>query len=95
MTGSDVIDKIMSLSPEEFHRSMAVLDPARPPSTVHRFECSGGVITINFVSLPSVRLGDLLALPRARVTLRFDDVAPAARTEFLSRFDLAFQRGGG
>lgn len=54
-----------------------------------------GVVRITFEALPDARLGGLLHLPRARVTLHFEGVPEASRVEFLRRFDLAFQRGGG
>ncbi len=41
------------------------------------------------------RLGGLLTLPQAIVTLAFVDVDERARTEFMLRFDRVFQRGGG
>jgi len=90
-----VIEKTMSASADEFHRSMAVLDATRAPATTHELACGTGTVTITYVPLPVVTLGSLLALPRARVTLRFDSTSPADRAAFLPRFDLAFQRGGG
>lgn len=91
----ELIEKMMSVSPEEFHRSMAVLDADRAPAFAHALPCGAGRVSITFASLPAVTLGTLLALPRARVTLRFANTTPADRAAFLSRFDLAFQRGGG
>ncbi|MDH3476644.1 MAG: hypothetical protein OEM59_23445 [Rhodospirillales bacterium] len=44
---------------------------------------------------PPRRLGGLLAVPRARVTITFEGYDPAAEAEFVERFDRAFQRGGG
>ena len=42
-----------------------------------------------------MRLGGLLQLPRAKVSLKFRDVTPEQREQFLRVFDVAFQRGGG
>jgi hypothetical protein len=91
----DVIEKTMSASPAEFHRSIAVLDASLTPALTHTFAFNNGTITVTYKALPGVTLGTLLALPRARVTVRFAGVPPAARAEFMCRFDLAFQRGGG
>jgi hypothetical protein len=90
-----VIEKTMSASVGEFHRSMAVLDPALQPSTSHTLPCGPGTVSITYEPLPAVTLGTLLALPRARVTLSFTNTSGADRTAFLPRFELAFQRGGG
>ena len=60
-----------------------------------RFELSPGYVDVNYASQPGVRLGGLLELPRAVVTINFDGVTDAARTRFLHTFEMAFQRGGG
>lgn len=91
----DHVEKTMSASPSEFHRSMAVLDASLTPALAHTLPCSSGTVTVTYTALPGMTLGSLLALPRARVTVRFDGVPPAAREDFMCRFDLAFQRGGG
>jgi hypothetical protein len=91
----DLVEKTMSASPAEFHRSMAVLDASLTPALSQTLECKSGTITVTYDALPSVTLGTLLALPRARVTVRFAGVPPASRAKFMCRFDLAFQRGGG
>ena len=91
----DLVEKTMSATPSEFHRSMAVLDASLTPALAHSLECNSGTITVTYDVLPSVTLGTLLALPRARVTVRFVGVPSADRAQFMSRFDLAFQRGGG
>jgi hypothetical protein len=94
--GSPAIVKVMSASLNEFHRSMAVLAPDRTASLRHTLPCPGGSVTIEYEALPSVTLGTLLALPRAKVILEFEPgVAPGTQRDFLHRFDLAFQRGGG
>jgi hypothetical protein len=91
----DLVEKTMSATPADFHRSMAVLDASLTPLLSHALQWSGGTIIVTYDALPGITFGNLLALPRARVTVRFVDVAPADRKEFMSRFDLAFQRGGG
>jgi hypothetical protein len=90
-----LIEKTMSASESDFHRGMAVLDATRPSALTHVLCCGGGIVTISYEARPGVRLGTLLALPRACVRLRFDGASPEERAAFLARFDLAFQRGGG
>ncbi|MDX2309153.1 MAG: hypothetical protein NW216_13000 [Hyphomicrobium sp.] len=93
--------KSMSLTRAEFDRSMAVLDSdyvpskgdvARDETCIHHAD---GRAWVRFEALPDVLLGARLALPRARVSITFENLTPAERTGFLARFDLAFQRGGG
>lgn len=54
----------------------------------------GGVV-IRYEPQPGVRLGGLLELPRATVTLTFSDVSREERDAFTRRFEMTFQRGGG
>lgn len=55
-----------------------------------------GVAEIEFHALPPRRIGGgLLELPQARVTITLEGVDAAGAQAFLSRFDIAFQRGGG
>lgn len=92
------VEKVMSLSIEEFHKSIAVLTGHPPLSTAAslvRFSEDGGRVEIGYAPLPGVTLGGLLALPRARVWIAFEGLDGDARAAFLRRFDLAFQRGGG
>lgn len=92
-----VVEKTMSLSLSEFQASLGKLlgteIEAEEPSVRHPL--AKGCVEIRFVPLPSLRLGGLLELPRAKVSLSFDDVEDDDRAAFLARFDLAFQRGGG
>ncbi len=91
-----VVVKTMSLSQAEFDRSMRILAPENAPSKFHSLPCGAGCVVIRYDALPSVTLGTLLALPRARITLTFSTVVTADdRARVLERFDLAFQRGGG
>lgn len=92
------IVKEMSISKSEFRATLARLSPVAAALTEAesiRFPIAGGHVAIEFAVLSPVTLGGLLALPRAKVTLTFQDVAAADRTAFLRRFDIAFQRGGG
>jgi len=95
-----VISKLMSLSFDEFLRSVAVLEgegfvrKTLLDNTL-QLRAGGGLVDIQFEKLEDVRLGGLLALPRARVSLRFRDVSEDEVKKFVARFDMAFQRGGG
>ncbi len=50
---------------------------------------------IHVEELEKRRLGGLILLPQARVTLVLATVPESARAAFLRSFDIAFQRGGG
>lgn len=91
-----VVEKTMSMSRGEFERSMRALDPAFSPDIEPwLLTAEGGRVSISFTPLEPAVLGGALALPRARVTLRFEGLDRAAERAFLSRFEIAFQRGGG
>ncbi len=102
MTGAapasgNAIEKIMSISMAEYAAS---LDKAIGLTQGEQITCvaravGSGRVTITFETLTPVRLGGLLELPRARVTLTFAGLSERERNAFLDRFDLAFQRGGG
>ncbi|MGL4398127.1 MAG: hypothetical protein ACRCS9_16440 [Hyphomicrobium sp.] len=87
----------MSISIAEFATSIALMGPhTRDTDGWVTFDLPTGRVVIRFIERPGVRLGGLLALPRAEVSLRFDDkVSAADRAQFVQRFDMAFQRGGG
>jgi hypothetical protein len=96
MTTPDHVEKLMSLTPQEFIDTLARLSPStRDFAGAHVLPVAGGTVRIEFTPQTSVTLGGLLALPRAKVTISFDGVDNAARDAFLKRFELAFQRGGG
>lgn len=90
------VEKIMSASRAEFARSLAVLlEVPIAPETPAQIAVGQGRVIIDYQPLPPARLGGLLELPRARVTLEMRDVSTQEAAAFLDRFDLAFQRGGG
>lgn len=95
--GDAHLDKLMSVSAEEFAQSWRAFDASPPPapSRPARLALGLGHVTIAFEVLPPVTLGGLLALPRAVVSFTFTGCAPAEREGLLARFDRAFQRGGG
>lgn len=95
--GNIAIEKIMALTLPEFQASLAALSKSGAtagPGGV-RLPIGIGAVEISFEPLPPVLLGGLLELPRARVSLAFDNVPPPERKAFLVAFDIAFQRGGG
>ena len=89
--------RLMSISPSEFEISIAMLGPHRDGANGTKiFDLFSGPVEITFEPLPGVRLGGLLALPRAKVALKFSDTVSAAdRSQFIRLFDTSFQRGGG
>lgn len=89
------VEKVMALSPGEFATTIAALAPAGPTAKSVQVPLGSGSVAIRYEALPGVRLGGLLELPRASVTLTFDNVSEAEREAFVRRFDVAFQRGGG
>ena len=90
-------ERLMSISPSEFEISIAMLGPHRDGITGSKiFELASGSAEITFEPLPGVRLGGLLALPRAKVALKFaNSVTAGDRATFVRLFDTSFQRGGG
>jgi hypothetical protein len=99
MSDTDSYDVVrqMGLTHEEFLRSL--------PAATRGMDCraKGDCILISNprqairIELGPVRLRSLgsLALPQTRVRVRFEGFSQKEREEFLRRFDLAFQRGGG
>lgn len=96
MTAALRVEKLMSLTAQEFADSLARLGPSRHTADrTHHFVLEDGSVIIRFMPQPGVILGGLLALPRAKVSLTFQGSNDATRASFLKRFELAFQRGGG
>jgi len=95
------VEKLMSLSRTEFVNSVRAFggeEAAEQAGSSERVEMacgSTGTATITYRALPGARLGGLLELPRACVTLSFAGATPDERADFTRRFDIAFQRGGG
>ena len=94
---SHTIIKVMSISRAEFVRSLAVLDPAAvwDANAAARVHADGIAAHIQFEALAQRTLGRLLAMPQARVTITIETACARRRAAFLTRFDIAFQRGGG
>jgi hypothetical protein len=93
------IEKTMTLSAGEFAKSIAAFTGGDVAITDSRATVAvndkGGSAEIAFEALPSRRVGGLLELPQARVTITFANVRAAELDAFVRRFDIAFQRGGG
>ena len=91
------IEKIMSISRHEFAASLAALDPNAQltPAGCAIVTSAGVTAEIRFSALPVLVLGGLLALPQASVRITIADATDAQAADFLRRFDIAFQRGGG
>ncbi len=98
--GLIVISKTMSLTMDDFLRGIGVLglknltEVQLKKQTV-RFQVEQGYVDIQFEEREAKVLGGLLALPRACVTLNFYGVERGQILDYVARFDLAFQRGGG
>ena len=97
MSVPDTIEKLMSISQAEFLASLEHVGTTKQASGGYWSSAleGGGTADIHFEPLPGVRLGGLLELPRARVSIILTGGSATARREFLHRFELAFQRGGG
>ena len=93
------IEKTMTLSAAEFAKSLAALAGGHVTITdgccVIALDGIRGSAKIIYEPLPSRRVGGLLDLPQAKVTLRLTGMTAAQADIFLRRFDIAFQRGGG
>lgn len=96
--GGRQVEKIMSMTLADFHRSLKVLAPERtmgPREKTVRIDLEGASAEVRFEAIDSKTYGGRLEIPRALVTLDFDDSSAEAQQAFLDRFDFAFRRGGG
>lgn len=96
MTGAEV-SKLMSTTRGEFERSLAAFAASARLDVegCATLPCGPGHVRIRFEQLPPRRLGGLVVMPQARVTLDLTAVPEAERGPFVTSFDRAFQRGGG
>ena len=94
---ADSIVKTMSMTEREFEAGCQRL--AAPGDCVGgqaaKVAVATGLAHIRYEPLEGVTLGGLLKLPRARVTISFENVTRKDQAAFVRRFDVAFQRGGG
>lgn len=94
------LEKVMTLSQSEFAKSVAAFageaaGQAAARGEVVRVSLGEGEVTISFAKIEGFSFGGLVEMPRARVVIQFKDVSESDATEFMRRFDIAFQRGGG
>ncbi len=92
------VEKTMSLDLAEFHRGLKTIAPdvtLKDGQTEFIISAESAEVRIVYEPLENATLGGLLALPRARVTLHLDALGEAEGRAYLTRFDKAFQRGGG
>ena len=68
--------------------------PQRTSATSLRVAVAEGHLQLSWQALPP-RVIALMRLPRLRVRFAFEGVANAPRADFMRRFDLHLQRGGG
>ena len=97
MADQDRVEKLMTLTRAEFIASLAGLDPsARLGNDDTAVVCLDGTSArLSFEALPQRRLGGLLSLPQARITIDLTGLTEPQRVAIVRRFDIAFQRGGG
>jgi len=90
--------KIMTLTADEFAKSIEAFAGHGVAIEAGRAKLAagtGGSAEVEFEALPPRRLGGLLLLPQARVTITLAELGQTEAADFLKRFELAFQRGGG
>ncbi|OAN54571.1 hypothetical protein A6A04_11630 [Paramagnetospirillum marisnigri] len=96
---SPSVERVASLSPEEFRRHLPLalrgLDHAWVSESEVTVAARGCRVAIHVEELPPLALSEVLSLPRCRIRLEFSGDDPAAWAAFLAAYDRAFQRGGG
>lgn len=89
----------MTLSAVEYAKSLAALAGGDIAIIDGRatFDLNehGGAAEITYTPLAPRRVGGLLELPQARVTITLKAVHEKEAETFVRRFEIAFQRGGG
>lgn len=96
MTAPSDIRKLMSCTPAEFAASMVNIGGmTERPDGSWMGASGGGTALVRYQPQPGVRLGGLLEIPRAVVTITLSGLSDADRISLLRRFEMAFQRGGG
>ena len=91
------IEKLMSLTLREFQYTIAPLTGGAlgAERTEAEIRVGSGSVVVAYDPRPSVRLGGLIDMPRAIVSLTFHGLSQTERDAFTKRFDFTFQRGGG
>ena len=86
--------KTMGLTETELRRGLAAVGHFEAGRAGGRLITPEGVVELAWRILPSRRLGALV-LPVLELRLDLAALARDARADFLKRFQLGFQRGGG
>jgi hypothetical protein len=92
------VEKLMSISADEFARSMGdLLSFLRlsKSTSYDQIPVGAGTACVTSEIVDPVRLGGLLVLQRMRVKITFNSVEDHYRNAFLQAYESAFQRGGG
>jgi len=94
------IEKVMTLSQSEFAKSIGAFAGEVAAATAMRgdpvaLDVGGGRVVITFTKIDGFSFGGLVEMPRARIQIHLDGLAPAEAEAFMRRFDISFQRGGG
>ena len=96
MSSTVVVEKLMALTTQEFNDTIARIDGMTMSGAgMWSARLADGDVAVTFESKANARLGGLLEVSRALVTLTFESASEEERAGFLKRFDFAFQRGGG
>lgn len=98
VSDSAIVEKIMSISLEEFHRGIKRLaNDIETGAGQRHFQVPAGATSVIIAAEPleSAVLGANLRLERYRIRLDLSALAPVQRRAFVERFDRIFQRGGG
>ena len=95
--GSRGLTREMSITHKDFYRLLPrAVNGAPVTRNGNQAEIATGAGRVKITLAPeTVRKLGLMEFPVTPVNIEFDGFNPADRTTFLSRFDLAYQRGGG
>ena len=97
----ETVRKLMSFTRPEFEMGLQRLAGAPPAvESQTRYVLVWGDngqhrIAVDFDPQPDAVLGGLVKLPRVQVILHLGGLTATEREAFVTRFDRAFQRGGG
>ena len=95
--GSRGLTREMSITHKDFFRLLPrAVNGAPVTRDGNQAHIATGAGRVKITLAPeSVRKLGLMEFPVTPVSIEFDGFNPAEQTAFLSRFDLAYQRGGG
>ncbi len=95
-----VVEKVMTLSQSEYVKSITAFageaaGQAAAKGEPVKLPAGTGEAVITFTKIKGFSFSGLVELPRAQVVIEFKNVEQVEADDLLSRFDIAFQRGGG